>query len=172
MKRLYIGLLFLLLVVPSQLLAHGGVSNQAGNVVVFLNQQPLSPLVGEEVHMTFSVKNKELQTIPKVNVVLKLIQTGNDPSQDQIIFTENKSADVNGNFDFTYKFTEEDYYDVEVALQDPVTNELVVIGFLVQPRSPAQSFFDQYLYWIIGFIIVDGLIVAYAVAKSKKPVQY
>lgn len=167
MKRLYFAALFLIALTPYQALAHGSVSNQAGNAVVFLTQQPLSPLVGEEVRMTFSVRNKELRAIPQTDVVLKLVKTGDEPSQDEIVLTETKTSDVNGSFDFYYKFPEEDYYDVELSLQDPITSESIAVGFLVQTRNSTQSFFDQYKYWIIGIVLADCFIVIMLLQRQK-----
>lgn len=167
MKKLSAILFFTILLVPVVLSAHGGVSNQAGNVVIFLNQQPLSPLVNEEVRMTFSVKDKNFAALAGVKVSLRLIETNTDPALDQTILTETKAADVNGNFDFSYKFSKQGYYDVELTVTDPVTQEPAVIGFLIQPRQAE-------LPWariVIAILIIFGVTSTYTFIKLKKPVQ-
>jgi hypothetical protein len=168
MKKTYFAFMFLILAgVPALIGAHGGVSNQAGNVVIFLTQQPLSPLINEEVRMTFSVKNKDLSSMPGTEVGLRLIETNNDPALDKTILSETRTSDVNGNFDFNHKFSKEEYYDVELTVSDPVTGEPAVIGFLVQPRQPE-------LPWtriIIAILIIFGVTSTYTFIKLKKPIQ-
>jgi hypothetical protein len=167
MKRLYFVWLLVLVAMPAILSAHGGVSNQSGNIVIFLTQQPLSPLINEEVKMTFSVKNKDFTAIAGAQVGVRLIETNNDPSLDNVIVTENITTDVNGNFDFTYKFDKEGYYDVELSVPDPSTGELAVIGFLVQPRQVQLP----WMRIIIATLIIFAVTSTYTFIKLKKPVQ-
>jgi hypothetical protein len=167
MKKLLSVLFLVLLSLPGMLLAHGGVSNQSGDVIVFLTQQPLSPLLNEDVRMTFAVKTLDLVVMPGVNVNLRLIETNSDSAQDKTIASETKTADVNGNFDFTYKFTKEGYYDIELVVPDPVTGEPAVMGFLVQPRQAVLP----WLRIVIAILVIFGVTTTYTFIKTKKPIQ-
>jgi hypothetical protein len=168
MKHLLLVAIAALLLAPIFTLAHGGVSNQSGNVVVFLVQQPISPLIGEKVAMTFSIKDKDLNAITGIVATLKLVQTDSaDPSKDKELLVEQKAVDVNGNFSFDHTFNNVGYYDVEITLPDPVTKEPVSVGFLVQPRSPNPPSF--YLLLVVACFV--GIVLGFSFNRVKKQLQ-
>lgn len=117
--------------------------------------------------MTFSVKNKDLAVIPGTQIGLRLIETNSDPSLDKAIVTENRTTDVNGNFDFNYKFDKEGYYDVELSVPDPISGQPAVIGFLIQPRQAELP----WMRIIIAILVLFGVTSTYTFIKLKKPVQ-
>lgn len=127
---------------PIAMFAHGMVEKSAGNVTFFLNQSPISPLVGEKVHMTFVVADRRnvSDALRSFKVKLALIDTFyGDESKDKTIFTEDKITDANGAFDFEYTFDKENYFDVELSFVDPVGGEKEVTGFLVEPRDARKA---------------------------------
>ncbi len=136
MKK-YLGLLFLALFFYAQTsFAHGGVSKNVDNSIVFLTQSPISPLLGEKVHFSFSLKDASYNAQAHKDIRLSVIDTAfNDEANDKIIFTQRLNTDVNGDFDFSYTFHKQNYFDIELTFLDPKTGSPETTGFLVQPRD-------------------------------------
>ena len=152
--KLFTLLVVMLALIPALTLAHGGVEKSAGagDITVYLTQQPLSPFIGEEVRMTFVVKKDPNEAIRNLDVELTLIDTFfNDVTKDTTISTEKMKTDANGAFDFYYTFNKENYFDVDLKFKHPETGEELDVGFLVQPRYRASL-------WYI--ILANGLILA------------
>src|SRR6478609_2911605 len=69
---------------PGLVFAHGGFVQVVGNTIVVLNQNPISPLVGENVDMNFALVDKNFKPLPNLKVRLDLIETAfNNAAQDQ-----------------------------------------------------------------------------------------
>lgn len=126
------------LLLPMLVVAHGGVEKTTGKTSVYITQSPISPLVGELVQFTFVLKqgvNAPLRNLP---VKLTLIDTYyGDESKDIVVLTEAKQTDANGAFQFSYTFTKENYFDIDLAFTDSTDNTEQEVGFLVQPRTPS-----------------------------------
>jgi hypothetical protein len=147
---LLISIVTALLVSVSSASAHGGVQKQAGDITVYLTQMPLSPIIGEDVKMTFVFSKGLNKQVKDLDVELTLIDTFfNDATRDTVILTEKKRTDVNGAFDFVYTFDKENYFDVDLKFVDPETKEEGDIGFLVQPRYRAS----------LGMIILVNVLI-------------
>ena len=136
-KAIYL-FLFILALSPLYLSAHGGVEKSVGNVTVFLSQDPISPLAGEEVKMTFIFANKQnaLERYSGLEVNLTLIDTffGN-ASLDKVILERTLVTNSNGAIEFSYTFNKENFFDVDMVFTDPSTGLEENVGFLVQPRA-------------------------------------
>ncbi len=132
----------LLLLVPASIYAHGGAAQIAGNTVVSIKQNPLSPLIGEEVSVSFVLRDRQdvSKPLPGIPVRIRLIDTFyGDESKDQIILTKNIKTDVNGAFDFSYTFNKQNYFDIDLTYDDPETGEELETGYLVYPRDPREA---------------------------------
>ncbi len=155
--------------------AHGGVEKHDDNVRVFLKQEPLSPLVGEEVkfYFTFTDAATDL-ALKNLPVTLTLIDTfPGDESKDTEIFSQDMTTDVNGSLDFTYTFTKENYFDIDLDFIDPTTKASGEVGFLVESRiqaatvsALAMSYGEQIHYMVIGAIV--GVAIAYLIFWRRK----
>jgi hypothetical protein len=163
MRKFFI---LVLLLVPWVSGAHGSVSKNVGNAVVYLNQTPLSPFVGEKVNLAFTITDTKFQTLKNTDVQLVLVDTFfNDASRDQTILTQNLKTDDNGALLFEYRFPKSDYYDVELSFKDPVTGVEEATGFLVQPRQTVANKFD----WMsIGITALAAIAIGYIVGRMAK----
>jgi len=131
---------------------------------VYLTQNPFSPLVGENVVMSFIIRNEKNEPLKKLDVQLVLIDTFyNDATKDKEILTKDLVTDENGVVEFNYKFDKENYFDVELTFADPVTHESLNTGFLVQPRTVSVP--DN--NWKYILVIIGSLAVGYWI-KSKR----
>jgi hypothetical protein len=170
-SRFVIVLCALVLCLPLLVSAHAGIEKQAGNVTVYLKQFPLSPLVGEEVKFYFGFNDWTKHTqLGNMIVNVRVIDTfTGDESRDTTIFEKKFTTDANGDFDFPYVFTKENYFDVEVSMVDPSTDAPVVTGMLVQVRDAGTATSTQsvsetsrpvssLLYVAVG-LIIGGLAV-------------
>jgi hypothetical protein len=121
-------------------LAHGGVEKSTDRFTVILYQDPLSPLVGEEITFSFLVtdRNTRIRLAGKEVTISVTETTLGDESKDRIIHEQQIQTDVNGAFSFSYAFSQPTYYDIELALGER-GDELTTVGFLVQPRLAAFS---------------------------------
>lgn len=172
-------LIFCFLAFPVYAFAHGGVQKQAGNTTVYISQNPISPLVGEQVHITFVLKqglNAPLRNMP---VILTLIDTYyGDESRDKIILKKSETTDANGAFEFQYIFSKQNYFDVDVSFVDPTTKTRVSTGYLIQPREfgraledyvppVAPTFYDQASNTVGPFLyVLFGVVLAFGVGKG------
>jgi len=151
MHRLSVGFSFLVFTLvsffsPKIVYAHGGFEKRAGSVVVYVKQQPLSPLVGEKVQLWLSfrdegdtsAKNLNDQDLVNWPVQLSVIDTfyGNE-SKDTILYQKDFITDPNGGFSFEYTFTKENYFDIDLRLKDKKAMSQQT-GFLIFPRDPTH----------------------------------
>jgi hypothetical protein len=159
MKKSLLIFSFLLFLLPFFCQAHGGVSKNINNAIVFLNQSPLSPLVNEKTQLTFALTDKNFQALANLPVVLTLTDTYyGDASKDKIILVQDKKTDQNGDFTFNYTFTKENYFDAELTFIDPISGQTDTTGFLVESRQPGKFpektiFFELFLASIAGFTL-------------------
>ncbi len=126
-----IGLLF-----PIFAFAHGGVEKIVGNTIVFLNQTPLAPFVGEQVHLPF-VFTDQKTNLPLSHIPVTLTVTDTflgDETKDKIIYSTTSNTDVNGLLDFSYTFHKENYFDIDLHFADSSGKDQET-GFLVQART-------------------------------------
>lgn len=158
---------FLFLTFPTVAFAHGEFEKNAGNVIVYINQIPIAPLIGEKVRFSFSFRDKNVkvdrdlsvQNLVNVPIRLNVIDTFyGDESRDKTIYQKKFITDANGNFDFEYTFNKENYFDIELSFLDH-DGKPQSTGFLVQPREPKSkgSIFD-YLPFLITGILIGKLI--------------
>lgn len=125
------------LLLPTVIIAHGGVEKTSGKTSVYITQSPVSPLIGELVQFTFVLKQGVNAPFRNLPVKLALIDTYyGDESKDTVILTETKQTDANGAFQFSYTFNRENYFDIDLAFTDPTDQTNQEVGFLVQPRTP------------------------------------
>jgi hypothetical protein len=160
--------LIVLLVWPLAAQAHGGSSKVIGNAIVTLNQNPLSPLTGERVAFNFKLTDFSGRALPDVSVKLALIDTFyGDASKDQTILQEEFKTDVNGTFDFDRTFSKENYFDLDLTFNDPVTGQEEQTGFLVQPRDGPDSAgrWKRLAYVQTGLALV--LLVVFTIRQRK-----
>ena len=153
--------------------AHGGVEKTAGNVTIVLYQDPLSPLVGENVQMTFVLINKNtFQPVANLPVHLNLTDTFfGDVSRDKIIISEDLKTDNNGSLQFSYTFTKENYFDVDLKFNDPIDHKAEDNGFLIQPRVSASKT-NNLAALVIA--LLAGAIIGAGLQKTihfKKPLE-
>jgi len=146
--------------------AHGSVSKNVGNAVVYLNQNPLSPFVNEKVQMAFIITNNQFQPIKNLDVRLTATDTFlGDASRDRQVFSKDFKTDENGTLTFEYSFPNPDYYDVELGFKDPITGENDLTGFLVQPR-----FITSQTNWLpIAAGAAVGFILGISIRIRRKP---
>ncbi|HYV33346.1 MAG TPA: hypothetical protein VE973_00660 [Candidatus Limnocylindria bacterium] len=167
-KKIFFIISLIILVTPMLALAHGGVSQNIGNVIVYLNQSPISPLVGEKVDMNFVVRDISNQPLSKLDVKLTLIDTFyGDESKDKEILQQNFKTDNNGAFDFSYTFNKENYFDVDLDFVDPITHKSENTGFLVQPRA-AKTESDKIQLLQLFIASIGGLVVGLLITKIFK----
>jgi hypothetical protein len=159
-------LTLLLILLPMFAFAHGGVEKHAGNVIVFLKQTPLSPLVSEKVDFSFSFSDRNFNKVfSNMPVTLILSDTfPGDESKDTVVLTKELATDVNGNIDFSYAFNKENYFDIDLDFIDPSTGKKEEVGFLVQPRTRSDRAitFSPFIYSLVGFFLggsVFGLVL-------------
>lgn len=169
-KTIKLTILIVVALLPSIVLAHGGVQKSAGNVTVYITQSPISPFVDEQVQFTFVLgKTDSLDRLRQWPVTVTLIDTFyGDESKDKVLLTEQKITDANGAFQFTYIFPKENYFDIDLKFKDPITSKEENTGFLVQPRLVANNKTNYYrlISVAIGSLIVGAGL--YAFINKKK----
>src|SRR5260221_1431830 len=126
MSRIYKIIFLVLFFTPLQraVSANGGYEKRAGDITVYINQSPISPLVGENVKMNFVFKEEgKIQALSDFNVDLSVIDTYyGDQRKDRVIFKKSFVTDVNGSYDFDYTFHKENFFDIEFSFKDPAGN--------------------------------------------------
>ena len=157
---------------PISAFAHGGVEKVVGDTIVFLNQTPLSPFVGEQVHLPFVFTNDKTDA-PLSNLPVEVTVTDTflgDESKDKIIYSSQGKTDVNGVLDFSYTFSRENYFDIDLHFAD-ASGMQQETGFLVQARERAdhQALMRREFVFLVSGIII-GVLVAqpYSSKKIKK----
>lgn len=152
--------------------AHGGVSKNIGNAIVFLNQSPLSPLVGEKVDFNFVLTDPKIVPLANTNASLTLTDTFfGDESKDKIILTKNFTTDNNGDFTFSHTFNKENYFDIDLDFKDPITGQNDSTGFLVQIRNGPNKLavlpLSLNIYSGLGGLLL-GLLFGFFIEKRIK----
>ena len=136
MWRLYTSILVLGMAMPAFVVAHGGFEKIVDDYIVSFTQDPLAPLVGENVTIYVQLMDKDFQPIKDTDVTLTITDTStNDPASDVVIFNDRYRTNVNGAFNFNYRFNKENYFDVEVAFIDGKTGREEQTGYLLEPRT-------------------------------------
>ena len=139
--------------------AHGGVQKISGNTAVTFYQSPISPLVGEEVKITFVVSDRNFKRQPNLGGKLTLIDTYyGDESKDKVILTKPFKTDANGAFEFAYTFDKENYFNIDLQF-DGQNDKSQHIDYLIQPRNTGTvinkiqnlTLFEALLSFGIGF---------------------
>ncbi|MBI2984151.1 MAG: hypothetical protein HYY50_00810 [Candidatus Kerfeldbacteria bacterium] len=128
-------LISLVLLWPVTALAHGGVQQHVGDTHVTLIQQPLSPLVGEPVQLSFVVSDQDSQPLPKESLTVRVIETSPDANRDREVARTQLTTDSNGVAAWNFVFPAERLYDLALDLPDATTDNDHAIGFLVEPRD-------------------------------------
>ncbi len=157
----------------SPVLAHGGFEKRAGNVIVYVKQTPISPLVGEKVKLSLSFRdegipetgNLSAQNLVDWPILLSVVDTfSGDESKDKIIYQKEYKTDANGALSFEYTFSKENYFDIDLDFKDSKGSNLET-GFLIQPRTPKDiiinSSFDlKYilLSYLIGVLTILSIV--------------
>lgn len=167
-KKISLILTILLIIFsPMFAMAHGGVQKQAGNTTVYLSQNPISPLVGEEVSMTFVLKQGLNEPLTNLNVTLSVVDTFyGDATKDKTVLVEQKETDANGAFEFSYTFDKENYFDIDIKFNDPKTGEPQETGFLIQPRTTEIRYRNNRL--AIFAAGIAGIIIGLGIFKLAK----
>jgi len=143
-------------------MAHGGFQKNIGKTQVFINLSPISPLVGENVKMTFQFLDLDYKSLPGLDVTLTLVDTFyGDESKDKTILTKNFKTDINGAFDFDYTFTKENYFDINFTFKEPSTGKEQETGFLIQARNPQKNKVLQE----IG-LVLTGLVLGFCLSMG------
>lgn len=172
MGQYYLKILFaalIMLCIPSLSNAHGGFEKRAGDTVVYITQSPISPYVGEEVHMNMVFQQyNSLDRWKNLDVQIKLIDSYyGDESKDKVILTTSEATDVNGSLNFSYTFPKENYFDVDVSFTNPQTGKREETGFLIQPRTSTAT--SRWTYALcIAIPLCGGVAVAALWARRKK----
>lgn len=153
----------ILLLTPLRVLAHGGTEKSSGNTIVFLTQNPISPLIGEQVRMNFvfAPKDNILERRRNLPVTLVLKDTFyGDETKDEVLLTREFKTDANGSFNFDYTYGAEGYFDIELQFLESENGSPQKIGFLVQPRHIAVGNINviHFLATMFAGIVIGTLI--------------
>lgn len=165
MKWLTILILTIFLITyPDIVLAHAGVFKRSGNTLITIYQNPISPLVGEEVKFTFAITDLDYNRIENLDLKLTLIDTyyGGE-SKDRIILTKQFKTDANGVFEFKYTFNEqnsfgekENYFNIDLSFRDKDGKDQQ-IDFLVQPRDSNEQIQNTPLMFFLWMLIAFSI---------------
>ena len=144
--RIFWGILVLGLVnivlffeLSSTTFAHAGVQKRNSEFIVTFYQSPISPLVGENVKVTFVVTDHNLNSQKGLEGRLNLIDTFyGDESKDKKILERTFKTDANGAFEFEYTFNKENYFNIELQFKGR-EEKVEHVDFLVQPRKVKNS---------------------------------
>lgn len=162
---------------PSYTLAHGGFEKRTGSVIVYVKQDPISPLVGEKVRLSFSFRDEGIKQGMSLNdqnltnwpVKVNVVDTyyGNQ-SLDKSIYSEEFTTDANASFEFEYTFAKENYFDIDLDFKDARGNNLET-GFLIQPRTPKDIIINS--SFDVKYILLSysaGVITLLSLVKFSK----
>ncbi|MCE9643039.1 MAG: hypothetical protein K8Q97_01795 [Candidatus Andersenbacteria bacterium] len=154
---------------PISAFAHGGVEKVVGDTIIFLNQTPLSPFVGEQVHLPFVFTNSKTDA-PLSNLPVEVTVTDTflgDESKDTIIYSAQATTDVNGVLDFSYAFSRENYFDIDLHFTD-ASGMQQETGFLVQARERIdhQVLMRRELAFLVSGIVV-GVLITHLYISTK-----
>lgn len=156
--------------------AHGGVANKAGSVMVYLKQDPISPFVGEEVRLTLTLRDENRPSTGSMNdqnlvnwpVTVSVIDTYyGDQVKDRVIYRQQFTTDLNASFNFSYTFTKENYFDIDLDFTDASGNPQET-GFLVQPRmNTGPVKYSKYHLWDIVVAMVIGALAMLTASRIR-----
>ena len=177
MKKIILSFILLILFV-TQVSAHGGFEKNANNTIVYITQEPISPLVGEKIDFTFQFrdptvvvkKDLSVQNLANIPVEVSLIDTyTGDESRDKTIYKKTLVTDENGNLSFSYTFTKENYFDIDLSYKDH-NGKVQETGFLVQPRGPKKEVKTREIgsREIIISMLLIGLVVGIILGRRTK----
>lgn len=179
MKKVVVFLLLIIcLVFPiQQISAHSGVLKKSGDIFVTFYQSPLSPLVGEEVKITFVVTDAEYKPHENLHGTLKLIDTfyGNE-SKDKIILTKPFITDDNGASELAYTFTKQNFFSLELQLAG-YEEKWQHIDYLIQPRQAGLPIIEtkkteknsNILLFLLGSIVTFGIMRILQIKSVTSP---
>lgn len=138
MKSIILVLFLLSFLFPQFVYSHSGVQKRGDNTIVTFYQSPISPLVGEEVKITFSVTDLNLDRKPNSKGTLTLIDTfKGDESKDTVILTKLFKTDENGSAEFSYTFDKENHFSLNLQF-DGQKEKWQHIDYLIYPRAAGK----------------------------------
>jgi len=179
--KIIIILLFLTLcfVFPlQQLSAHAGVLKKSDDFFVTFYQSPLSPLIGEEVKITFVVTDTEYKPHENLHGTLKLIDTYyGDESRDKIILTKPFVTDANGTSELAYTFTKQNFFSLELQFTG-YEEKWQHIDYLIQPRQAGQPIIEtkkteknnDIVLFLSGAVVTLGIMRILQIKRTTSPV--
>lgn len=182
MKYLLLYIALFLLIFPNPSFAHVGVQKRSGNTIVTFYQTPLSPLVGEEVKITFVVTDIDLKPRRSLKGILTLIDTFyGDESKDKKILDKRFETDANGAFKFSYTFEKENFFNINLQF-DGQEERWQRIDYLIQPRKTGTIItrikdISIFVVIISGLVGISGwilglkLFISYNSAKNNGAVK-
>ncbi len=159
MKKMF--LITIIILFPSLVAsAHGGVEKTVGSTKVILDQDPLSPLVGEKVQTTFVfLDTKTNQPLSNLDLQAHLIDTFySDASKDKEIFSKDLKTDANGSASLEYTFQKANYFDFDLDFKDSQGEQET--GFLLQVRNKNVPKYNQ-----LAASLILGMIIGLAINK-------
>lgn len=137
-------IVFIALCAPAISSAHGGFEKGVDDFRIFVNQDPISPLVGESVTTYIQVMTQEIKPIPDLPVTITLIDTAfDDEPNDEVVYVKHYRTNINGSLNFDYTYDKENYFDIEVSFKDPQTGRDEQTGYLVLPRDDKPGYIGQ-----------------------------
>jgi hypothetical protein len=129
------------LLYPQQVLSHSGIGQEVGNYHISFTQEPLSPLIGENVKVTVRVTDENDKPVSnlKGNVIIKKTvikrYVGKDAEQEQKeIYKKPGITDTDGSVGIAYTFNEQSLYDIEFIWGQHEATESA--GLELFPRDP------------------------------------
>lgn len=164
---LSLSLLFLSLHAPFPAYAHSESQHSDKTYEVKTEQTPLSPFVGEEVTVTFTLTDKQgipVKALPGNLVIKKITATQftnkTSEQQEDVIMTQPGKTDAEGNVSLTYTFSHEGLYDTEFIWgSDPEEDSA---GKEVFAREPTSYFLPKELMkrmWLFIGIAFGGIVI-------------
>lgn len=171
-------LLTLFLIAPfQQISAHAGVLKKSGDIFVTFYQSPLSPLVGEEVKITFVVTDTEYKPHENLHGTLKLIDTFyGDESKDKIILTKPFITDANGASELVYTFTKQNFFSLELQFAG-YEEKWQHIDYLIQPRQAGLPIIEtkkteknnNIAAFLLGAVMTLGIMRILQINRTTSP---
>jgi hypothetical protein len=167
MKYISIILLFILIIFSiNHVSAHTELPQPIGEYKVNISQDPLSPFVGEEIKVIFTLEDKNGSQVKSLKGTVKINKhavekytSGDSESEVHEIYEQAIITDNNGKAVISYSFKEEGYYDVEFIWGK---EESESVGRLISVREPTSYFLPSELInriWLFVGIAFAGCIV-------------
>ncbi|HVS79614.1 MAG TPA: hypothetical protein VHF05_01415 [Candidatus Paceibacterota bacterium] len=156
--------------------AHGGFEKITDHAFIYVNQAPVSPLTGEEVHVNMVFKDRKFESLQNLPVHLTLVRSEyGDASKDETLESKDFVTDENGSLDYHYAFPDEGYYDVVLsfAVAGASTSTEDATDFIIQARSAATSTVVSgsalpLAAYVIGVALIALSIFSMAAARYRK----